>query len=187
MLIHINLLPWREQKRKQKKKRIILLIFCTIVLAVLIVLLMHHKTSYLLRNQVIRNQLLQKEIVVYDTQIKEIKNLIRLKKVLISRITLVQRLHSFRILTVHLFDELIKVTPTSIYLSKIQGKNNIISVTGYAQSNTSVSEIIKNIEHDPWFQEPVLNEIKKIDDKIADVENEFKLTFILEAAPDVSN
>ena len=178
----INLLPWREQKRQQKKKRFIHLFVLLVLFAISTVFFSNYLISCYLNNQLIRNQLLQKEMVIFDKKIKEIKELRQQKKALFSKIALLRHLHSLQILTVHLFDELIKVTPTGIYLTKIQDINKAISVTGYAESNKSISELMKNIEQDPWFHEPVLKEIKKMDDKELFVEHEFTLTFILGAA-----
>ncbi|EHL31525.1 hypothetical protein [Legionella drancourtii] len=39
---------------------------------------------------------------------------------------------------------------------------------------------MKNIENDEWLHNPVLSEIKKMDDKTQPADNEFKLTFVLE-------
>ena len=39
-------------------------------------------------------------------------------------------------------------------------KENILSVTGVAQSNAFVSSLMRNLEGSPWLEAPALKEIK---------------------------
>ncbi|KTD03238.1 PilN domain-containing protein [Fluoribacter gormanii] len=185
-MTQINLLPWRELKREQDKKLFMTMLLVCIVFAAFVVFLINSYATGLVSNQVLRNQMLQKEINAMDAQIKEIKNLQKTREMLISRMSIVQHLQSTRTLMVHLFDELINVIPAGIYFTQIEGKNDVISVTGYAESNTFVSMLMRNIENNEWLHDPVLSEIKREDkDKDKDknkqesAENEFKLTFVL--------
>lgn len=162
-----------------------MLLVC-IVAAAFIVFLINSYASGLVSNQITRNQMLQKEINAMDAQLKEIKNLEKTREMLISRMSIVQHLQSTRTLMVHLFDELIKITPSGVYLTQVEGKNDIISVTGYTESNTFVSILMRNIENDDWLHNPVLSEIKREEndkdkdkEKQQSTENEFKLTFVL--------
>ncbi|KTD74054.1 PilN domain-containing protein [Legionella tucsonensis] len=181
-MTQINLLPWRELKRDQEKKLFTTMLLVCIVAAAFIVFLINSYASGLVSNQVTRNQMLQKEINTMDVQIKEIKNLQKAREMIISRMSVVQHLQSTRTLMVHLFDELINVTPAGIYLTKIEGKNDVITVSGYAESNTFVSMLMRNIENNDWLHNPLLSEIKKEENekkKQQSAENEFKLTFVL--------
>ncbi|PWY57456.1 pilus assembly protein PilN [Legionella qingyii] len=183
-MTQINLLPWRELKRDQEKKLFMTMLLLCIVFAAFIVFLINSYATGLVSNQIIRNQMLQKEINEMDAQISEIKNLQKTREMLISRMSIVQHLQSTRTLMVHLFDELIHVIPAGIYFTQIEGKRDVISVTGYAESNTFVSILMKNIENNEWIHDPVLSEIKREDtDKEKAIkesaENEFKLTFVL--------
>ncbi|MCW8410054.1 PilN domain-containing protein [Legionella sp. PATHC035] len=185
-MTQINLLPWRELKREQEKKLFTIMLLVCIVAAAFIVFLINSYASGLVSNQITRNQMLQKEINAMDAQLKEIKNLEKTREMLISRMSIVQHLQSTRTLMVHLFDELIKITPSGVYLTQVEGKNDIISVTGYTESNTFVSILMRNIENDDWLHNPVLSEIKREEndkdkdkEKQQSTENEFKLTFVL--------
>lgn len=185
-MTQINLLPWRELKREQEKKLFATMLLGCVVAAAFIVFLINSYASGLVSNQITRNQMLQKEINDMDAQLREIKNLEKAREMLISRMSIVQHLQSTRTLMVHLFDELIKVTPSGIYFTKVEGKNDTISVTGYTESNTFVSVLMKNIENNDWLHNPVLSEIKSEEnnktnekEKNPIAKNEFKLTFIL--------
>lgn len=187
-MTQINLLPWRELKREQEKKLFTTMLFACVVVAGVIVFLINSYASGLVSNQITRNQMLQKEINALSAQLTEIKNLQKEREMLISRMSIVQHLQSTRTLMVHLFDELIHVTPSGIYLTSIEGKNDLISVSGITESNTFVSILMTNIENNDWLHNPVLSEIKKEEtnknkskdkDKKEVIINEFKLTFLL--------
>ncbi|KTD42024.1 PilN domain-containing protein [Legionella parisiensis] len=181
-MTQINLLPWRELKREQEKKLFTTMLLACIVLAAFIVFLINSYASGLVNNQVTRNQMLQKEINTMDAQIREIKNLQKAREMMISRMSIVQHLQSTRTLMVHLFDELINITPSGIYLTQVEGKNDVITIFGYTESNTFVSILMRNIENNDWLHNPLLSEIKKEDDekmKQQAANNEFKLTFVL--------
>ncbi|MBI2785785.1 MAG: PilN domain-containing protein [Legionella longbeachae] len=178
-MTHINLLPWRERKREQEKKLFMFSLLVCIIAAVFIVFIINSYASNLVSNQITRNQMLQKEVSIIDNQIKEINNLKKTRGMLISRMFIVQHLQSTRTLMVHLFDELINVMPSGVYLTNVVGKNDIISITGYTESNTYVSMLMKNIENNSWLHDAVLSEIKRGDKQQA-ADNEFKLTFILQ-------
>ncbi|KTD82921.1 PilN domain-containing protein [Legionella waltersii] len=178
-MTQINLLPWREQQREQEKKMFTTMLLIGIVVSAVIVFLIDSYASHLVSSQVARNQLLQSEIARLDEQIKEIKSLRQTREGLISRMSIVQNLQSTRTLMVHLFDELIKVMPPGIYVTKLQRENDIVTLWGYSESNTSISILMRSIEANIWIQNPVLTEIKKDDKSKQAANNEFKLSFVL--------
>lgn len=178
-MTRINLLPWREKQREQEKKLFTTMLLIGVIIAAVIVFLINSYASHLVSNQTARNQILQQEINALDEQIKEIKALKQIREGLISRMSIVQNLQSTRTLMVHLFDELIKVMPPGIYVTKLERKNDIVSLWGYSESNTNISILMRKIESNIWIQDPVLTEIKKMDDKKQAANNEFKLSFVL--------
>lgn len=183
-MTEINLLPWREIKREHEKKQFTTMMAGALILGAGLVLLFNYYANSLVEGQTLRNQRLQAEIAVMDKEILEIKKLKEVRESLISRMTIVQNLQATRTLTVHLFDELVKVVPDGVYLTQLQRVADRVTVLGYSESNTNVSILMRNIEKNPWIQEPVLTEIKKnanaknAEDKTNN-KNEFKLSFIL--------
>ncbi|MCL9684435.1 PilN domain-containing protein [Legionella maioricensis] len=178
-MTQINLLPWREQKREQEKKVFTTILIACAIFAAFIVFIVNYYASELVSYQVERNQILQKEINSLEDQIKEIKALKQIRQALISRMSIVQNLQSTRTLMVHLFDELIKILPPGIYVTKLERKNDMVTLWGYSESNTNISILMRNIESNAWIQNPSLTEIKKMDDEKQPANNEFKLSFIL--------
>lgn len=178
-MTQINLIPWREQKREQEKKLFTTMLLIASVISVCIVFIINSYAHYLISNQTERNQILKEEITSLDKKLIEIKSLKRTREELVSRMAIIQDLQSTRTLMVHLFDELIKISPTGIFISKLERKNDVVSLSGYAESNTNISILMTNIENDPWMRTPVLMEIKNVDEKKQAANNEFNLTFIL--------
>lgn len=177
-MTQINLLPWRENKRQLEKKRFTAQFIACVVMALFTVYLTNKCSYRFVNNQYLRNKILQKEISNMDNQLKEIKNLAMNREKLISRMSIMQNLQMTRTLIVHLFDELTKVMPLGVYLIKMEEHNKVISITGYAESNTYISILMKNIENNKWLHHPALSEIKRADNQQA-ADNEFKLTFML--------
>ncbi|STX50720.1 type IV pilus assembly protein PilN [Legionella busanensis] len=179
-MTNINLLPWRELRREQEKREFRTLMLGAVLIGIGIVILINYYVQDLNSSQTARNQRLQDEINTFNRQIREIKQLKQVRSELISRMKIIQGLQAKRTLTVHLFDELIKVVPDGIYLTDLKRVGDKITVQGYAESNTNVSILMRNIEQNPWIQDPVLTEIKKSKEATI-VNNEFTLSFVLQS------
>lgn len=178
-MTNINLLPWRELKRDQEKKHFFTLLLGGALSGIGLVILINYYAQDLVNIQTVRNKRLQDEINIFNQQIVEIKQLKEIRSGLISRMQVIRGLQARRTLTVHLFDELIKIVPDGIYLTQVKRVEDKITVQGYSESNTNVSILMRNIEQNPWIQEPLLTEIKKSKEAITAINNEFTLSFIL--------
>lgn len=178
-MTEVNLLPWREIKREQEKKEFMSLLTFSCILAVCLVALLYYYADDLINDQTSLNQRLQNEINELNTELIEIKKLRDIKKSLISRMHIVHDLQAGRTLTVHLFDELIKVMPDNVYLTALKRTGSKITLQGYSESNSSVSILMRNIQQDRWMHDPVLTEIKKAANVESTESNEFNLSFIL--------
>jgi type IV pilus assembly protein PilN len=178
-MTNINLLPWREQRREQERKEFIVYFIAAIVLAVLLVLIVNYFISIKIDEQSVINGRLETEITEYKKQLVDIKNLRALRQSLIARMKIVQNLQATRTLTVRLFDELIKVLPDGVYVTRMDRTGDKITLFGYTESNSSISLLMHNIESSEWIQIPVLTEIKKSKESTEETPNEFKLSFIL--------
>lgn len=184
-MTNINLLPWRELKREQEKKIFTTLLLTVGVTAIIAILMVNYYASSLVSDQTARNKRIQDEITIFDNDIAEIKALKDIRTGLISRMRIVHGLQARRTLTVHFFDELIKILPDGVYLTEVKRVKDTITVKGYSESNTNVSVLMRNIQKNPWIQQPVLTDIKKANDNAETtnrdktVSNEFNLSFIL--------
>lgn len=181
MATTINLLPWRQLQRAEATQRTTSFIqaaFC-MGLAIAAVFYLHVYLKMQDAQQALAT--LTKEIQISDKKIVDIQKYKAIKEALIARMKVVHQLQSSRILTVHLFDELANIMLDGIYLMSVQRVGDRIIVHGYAESNTYVSQLMRNIEKSKWIDDPILTEIKR--DKTENDKtnlpsgNEFRLSF----------
>lgn len=166
-MVNINLLPWREQLRAQRMRDFGLLVLFAALLTAGGVFGWYKYNEGLIDYQNRRNHFLEREIAKVDKQIKEIRDLEKIRKQLIARMKVVADLQSQRPLAVHLFDELVTTLPEGIYLSSMVQKGLSITVKGRAESNARVSAYMRNIDASPWLTKPVLRIIEQKGDKDA--------------------
>jgi type IV pilus assembly protein PilN len=158
-MIRINLLPHRAEKRKAQQIQFIAFSVISVVLGAFIVGFVHVTIMAQIDYQERRNAYLNKEILVLDKQIDEIKKLREQTKSLLARKNVVENLQSTRADVVHLMDQVLRILPDGVYLKSLKQTGDQISVIGYAQSNARVSTFMRSIEDSPWLERPTLVEI----------------------------
>lgn len=159
-MILINLLPHREAARKRRRETF----FATLGLAALAgVLICGALYSWYLAqidSQRARNTFLQLEITRLDGQIKDIATLQAEITALKARQTAVEDLQGNRNLPVYLLNEMVKQLPDGVYINSLKQENQIVLLTGVAQSNERVSELLRNFANNSaWLSKPELVEI----------------------------
>ncbi len=159
-MIRINLLPWREARRSEQRKHLAVLSGMVSVLALLIVGAVHLFYAGLISAQNDRNEFLKKENARLDKEIDEIKKLKSEIAALLARKQVIERLQTDRAQAVYLLQELVQQTPDGIYLKTIKQTGLKVLMTGYAQSNSRVSTLMRNFAASPYLENPDLVEIK---------------------------
>ena len=159
-MILINLLPHREAARKRRRETF----FATLGLAALAgALICGALYSWYLAqidSQRARNTFLQSEITRLDGQIKDIATLQAEITALKARQTAVEDLQGNRNLPVYLLNEMVKQLPDGVYINSLKQENQIVLLTGVAQSNERVSELLRNFANNSaWLTKPELVEI----------------------------
>ncbi|MEP6587934.1 MAG: PilN domain-containing protein [Polaromonas sp.] len=159
-MILINLLPHREAARKRRRE----VFFATLGLAALAGVLIASGAYFWYLNQIEnqrgRNTFLQSEISRLDAQIKDIATLQAEITSLKARQTAVEDLQGNRNLPVYLLSELVRQLPDGVYINSLKQENQTVLITGIAQSNERVSELLRNFSNNsPWLSKPELVEI----------------------------
>jgi type IV pilus assembly protein PilN len=150
-MAHVNLLPWRAERRKQREREFYMQLGAAFVVALLLLLLWIFWMGQRIDNQNDRNAYLQTEIKQLDVRIAKIKDLEKVREHLLARKQIIEQLQADRSQMVHLFDELVKTIPTSARLTALKQHGQAMSLDGVAQSNASVAEYMRNIESSPWM------------------------------------
>ena len=165
----INLLPWRESLKKEREIRFGIITGISVGIMALIWLGIHVYIANAISYQESRNNYLTEQIKEAEAKIAEIKELEQKKERLIERMSVIQELEKSRPQVVHLFDELVKQVPQGVYFTKMEQKDDKITLEGIAQSDARVSSLMSNVEISPWLTNPKIYQITS--DKSGNTDN----------------
>jgi type IV pilus assembly protein PilN len=159
-MILINLLPHREAARKRRREQFMLQLGLALLAGVLLSLLVMLSFQQRIDAQRSRNDLLRAEIAVLDAQIKEVSSLKAQVEALRARQQAVESLQADRNLPVHLLEEMVSQLPDGVYLGSLRQDGSSIIISGMAQSQERVSELLRNLgNRSAWLRQPQLVEI----------------------------
>lgn len=181
-MARINLLPWREERRQELKKQFIAVLFGVAVLGAGSVYLMNMQVEAEMQYQQSRNQFVTDETRKLDAQIAEIAELKKKRERLIERMNVIQDLQGNRPLAVHIFDEIARSVPDGAYYSSVEQKGEALTAIGFAESNTRISNLMRNLENSQSFTSPTLSKVSKQSSDKTDEKagSEFNLSFKIE-------
>lgn len=159
-MILINLLPHREMARQRARKIFNGSLAASAVVGGLIAAGIYLWYQGEIASQQDRNALLTAEIAKLDNEIKEVANLQQEIAALKARQEAVENLQSDRNLPVHLLNEVVRQLPDGVFLREIKQENQSVLLSGVAQSNERVSELLRNLSRNSeWVTKPELIEI----------------------------
>lgn len=175
-MARINLLPWREQLREERKKRFLTIMVGVVIASVGTLFMVDRYLSSAIDHQAARNAFLQQQIVQLDGRIKEISELKSRRKQLLERMKIIQDLQGNRPIIGRVFDQLARTLPDGVYFSEVKMAGNLISISGAAESNNRVSDLMRNLDASDWLDAPSLTEVKATTAGAVDQANVFQLT-----------
>ena len=179
----INLLPWREERRKQQQQDFMILLAVAAVLAIIVWFVWDSAVSSDIANQRSRNEYVEKELSLLESQIKEIKELEDRRAELVAQLGIIQDLQNSRPSIVYIFDQLVRTLPDGVYYKEISRQGREFTITGIAESNNRISSLMRNLNESAWFQNPVLKTVNAIgEDSEA---NSFVLTVAQESQQEI--
>lgn len=159
-MILINLLPHREAARKRRREMFYASLGASAVAGGVIAALIYAWYAAEISSQNSRNMVLSNEIHRLEGQIKDIATLQEEIAALRARQQAVEDLQADRNLPVHLLNELVAQVPDGVYLTSMKQTNDRVAISGVAQSNERVSELLRNLgSNSPWLARPELVEI----------------------------
>ncbi|MFI4926720.1 MAG: PilN domain-containing protein [Burkholderiales bacterium] len=159
-MILINLLPHREAARKRRREIFYAALGAAGVGGLVVAGGIWLWFTAQISTQQDRNRLLSTEISKLESQIKDIATLQEEIAALRARQQAVEDLQSDRNMPVHLLNELVKQLPDGVYLTSMKQNGGVVALTGVAQSNERVSELLRNLSsNSPWLTHPELGEI----------------------------
>ena len=159
-MARINLLNWREEKRKQIEQQFYIMLAGAALFGAGVIFAVQMQLGAMIDYQQSRNNYIKSEIKKVEKAIAEIKQLEKKKAALLARMKVIQQLQGNRSDSVHMLDEMVKVIPEGVHLTKFTQKNKALTLDGLAQSNARVSAFMRNIERAEWLKDPALKVIQ---------------------------
>lgn len=153
----INLLPWREELREQQKRQFITVCVAIALLAIGAVLASWFYLDQKLKGQEQANQLVVSNNQALDLQLKTLDGLQERRNAVIERMQLIQGLEGQRPVTVRLIDELVRVVPPTIFVTKFSRTGDKFTIEGKAESPNSVAELLRGLESSEWYRNAFMN------------------------------
>jgi type IV pilus assembly protein PilN len=157
-MARINLLPWREERREERRKRFLLILVGVLVGSTGAVLIANQVINAAIERQVARNDYIGKQIVV------------------VERMRIIQDLQGNRPISGRIFDQLARTLPDGVYFTEVKMDGKTLSISGAAESNNRVSDLMRNLDASDWFDAPSLTEVKATTAGQVDQANVFQLT-----------
>ena len=160
-MILINLLPHREEKRKRRKAAFFLGLGMAAFAGLAVVGVWYLVLEQMIAGQQQRNEFLSVQIRKLELEIKDVATLRAEIDALKARQKAVEDLQIDRNIPVHVLNELVKQTPEGIYYVTVTQSGRTLALTGVAQTNERVSELLRNTgNNSEWFSKPELVEIR---------------------------
>lgn len=159
-MARINLLPWRDWERRRLRQRFLLSLVLALAAGIVIIVWATFMVEGAVSSQQGRNRYLREQTAQLDTKIKAIDQLKKTRDRLLARMKVIERLEQSRPLVVHLFDQLTRTVPGSVYISSVVNKDGDLTIEGVAQSPSGVSSYMQNIANSPWLADPNLKVVR---------------------------
>ena len=160
-MILINLLPHREARRLARRRNFFLGVALSAVAGVGLVAAGLSGLTQMTFVQEERNAYLQTEVSRLDGQIKDIASLRAEIDALKARLQSIEDLQTDRNIPVHLLNEVARLAPEGLHLKSLVQTGAEVVLTGVAQSNERVSELLRNVSlNGEWLERPELIEVK---------------------------
>lgn len=110
-----------------------------------------------------RNAYIETATKELDKQIKEIENLKRQRDELLARMQVIQDLQGKRPVIVRVFDELVRTLPDGLYYTDLKKAGERLDIVGMAESNSRISNLMRQFEDSEWFANPNLTNVAAAD------------------------
>lgn len=156
----INLLDWRGELRTKRKHEFYQLLAFAGLLGLMFVGGAFMVGKGKIGNQDNRISYLQDEIANVEKRLEEIQDLEKKRQDLLDRMEVIDELQASRPNIVHLFDEIVKVTPEGTYLTSVSESNKMLSIAGKAESSARVSNLMRDLNSSQWTKNSLLKVIK---------------------------
>ena len=150
-MIRINLLPVKETERalgrRQQMSLVALGLVTTLLIMVIPYLIQGRKLSVLDG----RIETLTKEIQAMNLQVREVRDIDRLKKEVQTKLQIIQDLNRKRIGPARVLDDLSLAAPENLWLIDFNEVGRNATFTGLALDNETIAKFMRQLQASPYF------------------------------------
>ncbi|MCF8999024.1 PilN domain-containing protein [Acinetobacter nectaris] len=161
----INLLPWRDELRETRKKAFVFISVLAALIGIVITALAWFYFNQRLNDQTQANQIVTTSNQELDQKLKSLDGLQERRKEIVDRMHLIQNLQSQRPVVVRLLDELPRVIPKNVFLTKFTRNGNSFTFEGRAESPNAVAEMMRLMSASPWYRNVFMSSFLANDNK----------------------
>lgn len=148
----INLLPWRDELREARKKAFVFMSVVAALIGVFIVAATWFFFDQRLTDQNQANQIIVDHNNQLNQKLSSLDGLQERRKEIVDRMHLIQNLQSQRPVIVRIVDELPRVIPKNVYLTKFTRNGDSFTLEGRAESPNAVAELMRLMSASPWYR-----------------------------------
>ena len=159
-MAQINLLPWRDERRAELKQEFLVVLGIVVAFGAVIVFVVDLFFSGQISNQTNRNEYLSQNIDSLNKQVEEIRDMQRKRTQLLDRMKVIQELQGNRPVIVRILDQLVRTVPDGVFYTELTAHNQVINITGIAESNNRVSSLMRRLDASEWFKDPNLEGVR---------------------------
>ena len=153
----INLLPWRDELRAKRNNEFVAYCVGALLLGVAAAGGSWFYYDQKLQDQEQANQLIISTNQNLDIQLKSLEGLQEQRDAIVERMKLIQGLQTQRPIAVHLIDEIVRVTPSDMYITRFVRSGDKFTIEGKAASPNTVAELLRNLEASTWYRNAFMN------------------------------
>ncbi|MFV5311841.1 PilN domain-containing protein [Acinetobacter schindleri] len=153
----INLLPWRDELRIKRNNE-----FVAYCVGALLLGMTAAGGSWFYYDQKLQDQEQANQLIIstnqnLDVQLKSLEGLQEQRNAIVERMKLIQGLQTQRPIAVHLIDEIVRVTPSDMYITRFVRSGDKFTIEGKAASPNTVAELLRNLEASTWYRNAFMN------------------------------
>ncbi|KPJ98677.1 MAG: hypothetical protein AMK71_11030 [Nitrospira bacterium SG8_35_4] len=159
-MIRINLLP-----SKRKKAFLLPPVFIYGIIAMVVVIIVILAGTFFMNNQISSKQddLSEKEQTLKKLQaaLEEVKNYEKDNKDYRDKNSIIEQLKKNQIVPLRLLDEVSEMLPKGVRLTSLTDKGGIVSIEGFAFTNSDLVSYVQDLKGSKYFTEVMLVESRQ--------------------------
>lgn len=161
-MTNINLLPWHERQIKNQQQFIVVIAISMLIALILSFLIYQYQSNFT-EDQIQRNKVIDQSIKDVNQRLQDVKILEDKRIKILAKIKIINLLRKNHVQITTVFEQLPKITPDGVVLSKFDLSEDKVVISGKASHSKDLSNYMSAIEKSSWLEKPTLQHVNIID------------------------